>query len=394
MKNQGIRLWINVIGVGMAVCLMLTGCGNRLDDGMENPDDHSSDRIEDVRDTISDLSAPNTADSNILEPSDLSGYRKISDELPEAGAEVALPGTREHFTFTDEGRTYLFTETETLWLYNQSMIGELHTEFMLDVKGNKVTLIPLSAEDKTKVQLSQYQNVYEDDAVTIYRGRSMTAGSDDDYGDGQPGNGTTKVGLSNDNGSSIPEDAEPMYLALYDLEYKVDGWQMLVSQGTVAADTLYQELAQMGTAIEPVGADGMISNVLEGYRSRPVFGDYCFAYRQGITHTGFFYCSPNTNQADYDSVSVYMSVYLPDWDAYAILHIEPSPAHIDSLENTGEQYDGNPILADYAGSLKYYLIGEDGRCAYLEGIPGEAGSSDKAYTAKEAAYIYELVFTK
>ena len=67
---------------------------------------------------------------------------------------------------------------------------------------------------------------------------------------------------------------------------------------------------------------------------------------------------------------------------------------MNSLEDTGEEYDGRPILADYTGELKYYLIGEDGRCVYLEGSPGEAGSSDKAYTAKEAAHIYKLVFTK
>lgn len=356
---------------GIAVTMGLAGCGNSV-----NTNQAETGTSEDVSVTdLSQNSSSNTdADTNVLSPSDLSGYRKISDDMPEKGPSVSNPGTREHFSFTDEERTYVFTETETLWLYNQSLINDLHTEFMLDVKGNKVTLVPLSAEDKSKVPLSLYQDVYEDEAVKIYRGRIMDVNDDGE-------------------GDSIDE-GEPMYLTLYDLVFQVDGWQTLIDQGTITSDSFYQELAQMGTAIQKAGNKETLSNVIDGYRSSPVFEDYCFADREGMTHTGFFYCSPNMNQAQHDSVTVYMSIYLPVWDSYAVLHTEAAPSDVNSLEDTGEEYDGRPILADYAGELKYYLIGEDGSCVYLEGSPGEAGSSDKVYSVKEAAYIFRLVFTK
>lgn len=375
--------------LGIAAVMGLTGCSNSDN---TNPTDTGT--SEDV--SVSDLSLNTSSDTNVLSPSDLSGYRRISEELPEAGAAVISPGTREHFSFTDEDRTYVFTETENLWLYNQSLISDLHTEFLLNVKGNKVTLVPLSAEDKSKVQLSMYQDVYEDEGVKIYRGRIMNIKDDgneaaDDRSDSHA-NGDNTSGETADTGGI--DEGEPMYLTLYELMYKVDGWQTLIDQGTISSDSLYQELAQMGTAIQTADEKETLSNVIDGYRSSPVFEDYYFAYREGMTHTGFFYCSPNSKQAVHDSVTIYMSVYLPEWDSYAVLHVEAAPSNVNSLEDSGEEYDGRPILADYAGELKYYLIGEDGRCVYLEGSPGEAGSSDKAYTAKEAAHIYKLIFTK
>ncbi|MBQ8983206.1 MAG: hypothetical protein IJ079_06410 [Lachnospiraceae bacterium] len=383
---------------GIAVTMGLAGCGNSA-----NTNQAETDTSEDVSVTdLSQNSSSNTdADTNVLLPSDLSGYRKISDDMPEKGPSVSNPGTREHFSFTDEDRTYVFTETETLWLYNQSLINDLHTEFMLNIKGNKVTLVPLSAEDKSKVPLSLYQDVYEDENVKIYRGRIMDVNDDgedaaDDSSDNSANDANTSVDSSSgetaDSGSM--DEGEPMYLTLYDLVFQVDGWQTVIEQGTISSDSLYQELAQMGTAVQEAGNKETLSNVIDGYRSSPVFEDYCFAYREGMTHTGFFYCSPNSKQAVHDSVTVYMSIYLPDWDSYAVLHAEAVPSDVNSLEDTGEEYDGLPILADYAGELKYYLIGEDGMCVYLEGAPGEAGSSDKVYTVKEAAYIFRLVFSK
>ena len=60
------------------------------------------------------------ATTEVVVPTGREEYRKISEELPERKAPVENPGTREHFSFTVNDKKYVFTETETLWMYNQS----------------------------------------------------------------------------------------------------------------------------------------------------------------------------------------------------------------------------------------------------------------------------------
>lgn len=345
------------------MCLTLAGCGAQVTEDTDN---------EEQTDTTEEIT---TIPTEVVEPTDLAGYRRIPEELPEFGKKVENPGTREHFSFTEGEETYIFTETETLWLYNQSQIAELDTQFLLNINGNKVVLDSLDNSELDVWKAEDYNQVYSDDVVTIYQGR--------------------KSGDSEDAGTAgVVEDNTPMYLTLYNLTYQVDLWQSLVSKGTISLENLYINLAQMGTAIEPAKSGETLTNVLDGWRNEVVFDNYKLAYREGVPHTGFIFCSPTSEKANHDDISIYMSVNISNWDAYAILHIEAAPDYIDRLEDTGETFDGHPIMADYTGELTYFILGEDGTCIYLEGIPGEAGSSTKSFSAKEAAYIFDLVLTQ
>ena len=118
------------------------------------------------------------------------------------------------------------------------------------------------------------------------------------------------------------------------------------------------------------------------------------AYRKGISHTGFIICSPNNDKSDHDSFSIYMSLGIPNWDTYAIVHMEAAPDFVNRLDKTKESFEDYSIMADYTESLKYFLLGEDGRCIWIEGVPGEAASTSKAFTPKEAKYIFELLLTE
>lgn len=345
------------------MCLTLAGCGTQVTEDTDNKE--QTDTAEET------ASIP----TEIIEPSDLAGYRQIPEELPETGDKLENPGTREHFSFVENDEVYIFTETETLWLYNQSEIAEPDTQFLLNINGNKVVLAALDSSELEEWNAEDYNQVYADDVVTIYQGM--------------------KIGDSEDEGTAgAVEDNTPMYLTLYNLTYQVDLWQSLVSKGTVSLATLYTNLAQMGTAIEPAKSGETLSNVLEGFRNESVLDDYKLAYRNGISHTGFIFCSPASETANHDDISIYMSVYISDWDTYAVLHIEGTPDYIERLEDTGETFDGYPIMADYTGELKYFVLGDNGTCIYLEGVPGTAGSSTKSFSAKEAAYIFDLILTK
>lgn len=331
--------------LALAVCLALAGCSQTAslsEDGAQQ-------------------SATGDSSEEIILPTGKEGYRKISEELPKPAAKVENPGTREHFTFPYEGRTYVFTETETLWLYNQAKVYELQTQFLLNVKGHKIGIV--LPEEVPK--LDKYIIAYEDDAVTIYRQQEGAVG-----------------------------EQEQMYLKVYDMVYQIQNWTELVNKRTISVDKLCQELAQMGTAIVPAEKGETLTDIMTGLRMTPVMDGYVLAHREGISESGFLCCSPSANEANHDKVSIYLSVQVPDWDTYAILHVEEIPDYRERLENTGETYDGYPILVDYTGELKYFLLGEDGRCIYLDGVPETKEENVRSYTAKEAAYIFELVLTK
>lgn len=299
---------------------------------------------------------------DIIPPSVSQNYRKIPVELPAAVAPAENPGTRARFSFEVNGQKYVFTETQTLWVYNQSLIAAYDTQFMLNVKGKKVTLqCPEQAPS-----LEEWEAVYADDAVTIYR---------------------------QENTKTVSEE-EQMYLTVYDMTYEVKYWSDLVKKRTITLDKLYTELAQMGTAITPASADETVTDLITGMGAEPVFEDYHVVFREEMPYSAYIICSPSTATADYDAVSMLLSVQMPEWEDYAVLHIEPIPDYQDRLENTGESFDGYPILVDYTGELRYFILGENGGCVYLDGMPGQADSEAKNYTAKQAAYIFEVVLTK
>ena len=348
----------------MVLGLILAGCGKNNTEDIQGTD------TEAIQDTDTDVAtADNTG--NVVQPEDLSDYRMIPEELPELGDEPSAPGDRTHFSFVQGDTTYVFTETETLWLYNQSRIATMSTQFLLNVNGKKVVIVPLDGEEADSFQASDYEKVYDEEGVKIYQGKK----------------------LKEDETAKVEADT-PMYLTVYDMVYKVDMWQDLVIKGSISSNRLYEGLSQMGTAIEKAGANDSLTDVLTGFRSVPVMDDYKLAYRDGVAYTGFVFCSPNTETVDHDTVAIYISAYVPEWDTYVICHIENQPDYVDRLEDTKETFDGHPIQADYTGELKYFLLGEDGRSMYLEGIPGDGSKSTKSFTAKEAAYLFELLFTE
>lgn len=328
----------------LGVCILLTGCGQTTS----------------VSDAAMQSEAMDSSEE-ILVPTGKTGYRKLLEELPKPAETVENPGTRQHFTFPYGDTTYVFTETETLWLYNQAKVYELRTQFLLNVKGHKVGIV-LPEEEP---ELDDRVIAYEDDRVTIYRQQEGTV-------------------LEN----------EEMYLKVYDMVYQIQNWSELVNKRIVNVDKLCQELAQLGTAIEPAQKGESLTDVMSGLRMDPVMEQYVLAYREGISESGFLCCSPSANEADYDKVSIYLSVQVPEWDTYAVLHFEETPDYRERLEDTGEEYDGHPILVDYTGELKYFLIGEDGRCVYLDGVPESNEENVRSYTAKEAAYVFDLVLMK
>lgn len=364
-KGEGMEKIMKRVYLVCAVvmCLALAGCGKQEAEDTDHKEQ---------TDTIAETPEIPT---EVMEPAELAGYRQIPEELPEPGEKPENPGTRKHFSFTEGDAVYIFTETENLWLYNQSEIAELDTQFLLNINGNKVVLDCLGTDESEEWNAENYNQVYSDDVVTIYQGEKT-----------ETSEGTVSTGNI--------DASTPMYLTLYHLVYQVDLWQNFVNNGTISQATLYTELAQMGTAMEPAQTGETVTSVLDGLRNETVLDDYKLAYRQGVVHTGFIFCSPTSEKANYDDVSIYMSVLIPNWDVYAVIHIEKSPDYIDRLEDTGETFDGHPIMADYTGELKYFILGEDGACIYLEGIPSEAGNSAKSFSAKEAAYIFDLVLTQ
>lgn len=334
-------------GVSLLLCLALTGCGK---EGMDTTD--------------TEVATDTTAE--VVVPVGNADYRRIPETLPEAGVPVENPGTREHFSFVANDKSYVFTETDTLWLYSQSIIAKYSTRFMLNIKGNKVAIEELDGEQLNTWKPSDYTAVYSDDVVNIYR--------------------------KEDTGT-VTEDEE-LYLTLYDMTYQVSYWQELVNKRIISLNNLYTALAQMGTAILPAEENETLSDVITAMGANPVFEDYKMAYREGISYSGFIICSPTSGTASHDDISILMSVKIPEWNTYATVHIEPIPDFQDRLEDTGEVFDGNPILVDYVGELKYFVLGSDGTCIYLDGMLGDAGSNVKNYTAREAAYIFDLILTK
>lgn len=332
------------------MCLGVTGCSKQPDTTINMTEQVT----EDVIGTTGEIVLP-TSNGNI---------RTIPDELPKASEAPENPGNREHFSFLAGDNTYVFTETDTLWLYNQSQITTCKTQFLLNVKGKKVVI---AEPDTTEtVNLGAYTEVYTDDVVTIYRTED-----------------TNQV-----------KEEEEMYLTVYGVTYQVLYWQDLVSNRSITLKKLYESLAQMGTAIQPAEKTETLSNVITGMGAEPVFEDYTLAFREGITCSGYVFCSPNSSQADYDNVMIFMSMIVPEWNDNAVLTIEKTPDFEERLEDTGETFDGHPILVDYIGELKYFILGEDGTCVTLNGIPGNADTYTKNYSAREAAYIFELFLTK
>lgn len=331
---------------GLVLCLALAGCSRNK--GAEDTDTETT----------------REPDTEVILPVGNLDYRKIPETVPEAGTPVENPGSREHFSFVVNDKTYVFTETETLWLYNQSFIATYRTQFMLNVKGHKVAIeVP---EESEEWKPEDYTRVYSDDVVNIYRKED-----------------TGEVG-----------EEEEMFLTLYDMTYQVLYWQEPVNKRRISLNNLYTALAQMGTAIVPAEEGETLSDVLGAMRVNPVLDDYKMAYREGISYSGFIICSPASGIASYDETAILMSVRIPEWDTYATVHIERIPDYQERLEDTGETFDGHPILVDYTGELKYFVLGEDGNCIYLDGMLGSPGGTVKNYTAREAAYIFEVVLTK
>ena len=333
-------------GVSLLLCLLLTGCGK-----------------EGIDATDTEVAADTTAE--VVVPVGNADYRRIPETLPKAGVPVENPGTREHFSFVVNDRRYVFTETDTLWLYSQSIIAKYSTQFMLNIKGNKVAIEELDGERLNTWKPLDYTVVYSDDVVNLYR---------------------------KEDSGTVTEDEE-LYLTLYGMTYQVSYWQELVNKRIISLNNLYTALAQMGTAIVPAEENETLSDVITAMSVNPVFEDYKMAYREGISYSGFLICSPASGAASHDDISILMSVKIPEWNTYAAVHIEPTPDYQDRLEDTGEVFDGNPILVDYVGELKYFILGSDGTCIYLDGMLGDAGTV-KNYTAREAAYIFDVVLTK
>lgn len=345
------RNWL--LSVLLLMSVAVTGCGKETVPAGTEPDGTAT-----ALDTTE-------ATTEIVIPTRPAGYREILDELPAACDKVENPGTREHFSFVENGTQYIFTETNTLWLYNQSMIRTCKTEFMLNVKGYKVVLAIPEESEFQGVDLGTYEVVYSDDVVNIYR-------------------------QTND---SEVEEKEPMYLTLYDMTYQVTNWQELVNERVISLNNLYTSLAQMGTAIVPAEEGETLTDVITAMRTNPVLDEYCLAFREGIDYSGFIFCSPNSSNANYEDVCILMSIVVPEWQESATVHIQQIPDYKDRLEDTGKTFGEYPIMVDYTGELKYFILGEDGTCMYLEGVPGGVNGEAKSYTAREAAYVFELILT-
>lgn len=344
-----IRKYLCIAAIWSLLLSTLSGCGNSTateDTGTE----------EATTETTTEVVVPTGRDE----------YRKIADELPERKAPVENPGTREHFSFTVNDKKYVFTETETLWMYNQSEISTCDTQFMLNVKDYKVTIAIPEAQELEGLSLDSWACVYTDDIVSLYR----------------------------ENDSDEVAENEVMYLKLYDMTYRVDYWSELVTKKVISLKDLYTALAQMGTAIVPAGEDETLSTVIEGLGANPVLDDFKLAYREGVPYSGFIFCSPSSGNANHDSVSILMSIEMPGWEEYATVHIEGIPDYRDRLEDTGETFEEYPVLVDYTGELRYFVLGNDGKCIYLDGMPGQGTGSGKNFTAAEAAYIFRMVLTR
>lgn len=344
--KQVIRLWCAI--VVLVLCLALAGCGNQATE-TENTADSST---EDVTEASVPVRNPNV--------------RRIPEELPDACTPVENPGDRTHFSFSVGENTYEFTETDNLWMYNQSVIGGYDTQFLLSIRGNKVVISLPSTQEAEDMNLEEklknWVSIYSDDNVEIYR----------------------------EEESKTAAEEEILLLKVYDMTYQVSYWPKLVNKGTISLEKLYTELAQMGTAIVPV-EESSVSDLITAMSATPVFENYRMAFREGASYSGFIFCSPSSETVDYEDVSIYMSVLIPEWGDYATVRIEDIPSYQNRLEDTGETFDGYPVLADYVGELKYFVIGEDGTCVSIEGLPGEAGASKQNYSPKEAAYIFHIV---
>lgn len=339
-KKRGKRALLCLLSV-----LMLTGCG---------------------RETLPVVQSASEGSETVIPPVGNTGGRRRLDMLPAVQDAVENPGTRQHFSFTMDDKKFIFTETDTLWMYNQSVIGDMDTQFLLNVKGRKVTIVRVKPEEQSKLSLEDWSAVYSDDVVTIYR---------------------------EDGEKAVTED-ESMYLTLYGVTWQVYFWSETVNKKVITLDRLYQELAQMGTAIVPAEEDETLSDLIQAMGVNPVLEDYKLAFRTGIPYSGFIFCSPSSELANYDDISILMSIQVPEWGEYATLHIEKIPDYQDRLEDTGEVFDDHTVWADYTGELKYFILGTDDVCVWLEGMPSTVESDAKSFTAKDAAYIFELFLTK
>ena len=347
------KIWYGF--VCLALCIALTGCTDKAEEVDPSPstDAASETATEAVSESANEAVMPRNE-----------AVRRIAETLPEAGKPVEAPGDRTHFSFTEDGKTYEFTETETLWLYNQSVIGGSYdTQFLLDVKGKKVILANPSAEEQENLHLEDWTLVYEDDKVEIFREEEKEKAEED----------------------------EKLLLTVYDMLYEVTYWPDLVNKGTITLPRLYEALAQMGTSIVPV-TEPTVSDLITAMSANPVFEQYRMAFREGVSYSGFIFCSPKSNEADHENISIFMSIRIPVWEEYATVQIEPIPDFKDRLEETGETFDGHPILVDYTGELKYFVLGDTGTCITVDGMPGENGQNRENYSAREAAYILNMTF--
>lgn len=344
------KAW-KLLSIVLPMCLIVAGCGKP---------------IETIQNDTQETEATTEATTEMVIPTSHDEYRRILDELPEMKKPVTNPGTREHFSFTENDVTYVFTETENLWLYNQSVTGTLKTTFVLNEKDYKVVIAVPEQEKLEAWKPEEYISVYKAESLEIYR-QSET----DDI-----------------------DENEQMYVTLYDLTYEVTGWQELVNKNVLSLDDLYEDLAQLETAIVRAEESETVTDVLTAMGAVPVMDDYCIAFRENVAYSGYFFCSPNKGNLDYDDVDILLSFVIPEWKDYATICIEEIPDYEDRLEDTGETFDGQPILADYDGELKYFLLGENGKCIYLYGVPKNTEGYANNFSAKEAAYIFELVLTK
>lgn len=340
-----------LLSICLLVCLAVSGCGKP---------------VETMQSETEETASSTEGTTEMVLPTSHDEYRKVLEELPAVQEPAKNPGTREHFSFVENDKTYVFTETENLWLYSQSLTGTLKTTFVLNEKDYKVVISIPEQEKLAEWKPEEYTSVYKDDSVEIYR---------------------------QEDTEEVSEE-EPMYVSVLDLTYEVTGWQELVNKKVLSLSQLYEDLAQLGTAIVPAEEKETVSDVLTAMGAVPVFEDYCIAFREDVAYSGYIFCSPNKGNLDYDDVNILLSFVIPEWKDYATICIEDIPDYQDRLEDTGESFDGHPILADYNGELKYFLIGEDGKCIYLYGVPKNTEGYANNFSAKEAAYIFEVVLTK
>lgn len=272
--------------------------------------------------------------------------RTIPTDYDAACKPVENPGDRSHCSFFVKDSQYIFTQTENLWLYKQAKINSYETDFMLVVQNEFVQIM-----ENTDI-IAEADVVYSAENIEILKTRG-----------------------------DIPE----IYVKVYDIQYHIVNWSELVKNKKISETTLYEELAQLSSAIMPTEKTETLTTAMEGLGSKMVFGQYRFAYRTNHSYSGFICCSPTSSTPNYDSIGIYMSTAIPEWDTCATIRIETTPDYASRFENTGLMFGEYSIMVDYMGALTYYVIVDGGQCICLD-------ASDDNYSPEEAAYIFNLVF--